>query len=454
MKKYLLIYNAHLIDKNFEKKNSAILVEEKKIVGFPTKEAVKALLADTKNKVTCFDAKGAVVMPAFIDTHAHFRDPGLTQKEDLESGSWAAAQGGYGTVVLMPNTNPVVSSESLALHNNEVAEKLGAVKVIQSVSITKDFDGKTISHLEKINSKKIPLITEDGKEVADSAVMFKAMKLAAKNKLIVSCHCEDPALASEAKVYRTNALNALKKKNKTEAKKNLEKANELLALAEDTATSRNIRLAEDAGCRLHLCHVSTARCVEEVKASRARGNTKLTFEVTPHHLGLSSEKENIFQIVNPPLRSESDRQVLVKALLDGTATCIGTDHAPHTAQDKENGAPGFSGIETSFAVCNSVLVKENGMSLKKLSELMSANAAELLGLTDRGLLEEGMTADLAVVDPDAVWTVRGEEFASKGKYTPLEGKKLSGKVLATVHEGKVVFLRGEVLNQYKDAEEE
>ena len=362
-------------------------------------------------KVSSFNARGLTLMPSFIDMHAHFRDPGLTQKEDIETGSKAAAAGGYGLLVLMPNTNPVISSQEAALANDKKAADFGFADVIQSVSITKDFDGKTISHLEELNAKSVPVITEDGKEVADSDVMFRAMCTAAKKKLIVACHCEDPSLAAAARPLRKEAL-------------------------ENAAA--DMRLAEQSGCRLHLCHVSTAKCIEAVHRAKKEG-IKVTCEITPHHLGLSENKTNIFHIVNPPLRSESDRKALVKALLDGTADVISTDHAPHTLEDKAAGSPGFSGLETSFAVCNTVLVKQNGMKLKKLSELMSAKPAEILGIKDRGLLQEGFDASLVLVDPDKQWTVRGEEFASKGKYTPLEGKKLTGTIAATFLHGKIVY---------------
>lgn len=431
----LLIYNARLVDKNIDIKNSAVLIEKNKIAGFPSKTNVQMLLKDPK--VSSFNARGLTLMPSFIDMHAHFRDPGLTQKEDIETGSKAAAAGGYGLLVLMPNTNPVISSQEAALANDKKAADFGFADVIQSVSITKDFDGKTISHLEELNAKSVPVITEDGKEVADSDVMFRAMCTAAKKKLIVACHCEDPSLAAAARPLRKEALeNAAA--NKGRAVKLLKQADELLQLAEDCATFRNMRLAEQSGCRLHLCHVSTAKCIEAVHRAKKDG-IKVTCEITPHHLGLSENKTNIFHIVNPPLRSESDRKALVKALLDGTADVISTDHAPHTLEDKAAGSPGFSGLETSFAVCNTVLVKQNGMKLKKLSELMSAKPAEILGIKDRGLLQEGFDASLVLVDPDKQWTVRGEEFASKGKYTPLEGKKLTGTISATFLHGKIVY---------------
>lgn len=437
MKNLFLIYNAHLVDKNINVKNGAVLIQGNTIAGFPTKETVKHLIEE-KN-IASFDAQGLTLMPSFIDMHAHFRDPGLTQKEDIESGVKAAAAGGFGTCVLMPNTSPVISSAAQALANNKKAERLGMAQVIQSVSITKNFDGVTTTHLASLKAKDVPLITEDGKEVSDSAVMLRAMQTAAKNKLIVSCHCEDPALAREAKDLRKKALAELKKKNKTQAAKLFGQANALLATAEDTATFRNIRLAQDAHCHLHLCHVSTAACIDAVKLARAAGQT-VTCEVTPHHLSLSGDKGDLrFEIVNPPLRSEFDRKALVEALLDGTVDCIATDHAPHTAADKAAGSPGFSGLETAFAVCYTTLCKQNGMSLNKLSALMSANPAELLGLDRQGLLADGYKANLVLVDTNKTWTVYGEEFASKGKHTPLEGKKVTGSVEATVFNGQVVF---------------
>ena len=440
MKDRLLIYNARLVDRDRDIKKGAILIEGKRIAGFPTKDAVKKMMDDTK--VSKFDARGNTVLPSFVDMHVHMRDPGQTQKEDIRTGCMAAAAGGYGTVVLMPNTNPVISSQDMAVFNDNKGNDLGFCRVIQSVSITKDFDGITITHLNKLNNKIVPLITEDGHEVASSAVMLNAMKTAKEKKIIVSCHCEDPDLAEEARALRKKALSLLNKRkltreDKTKAKKILQQAHEILAVAEDTATFRNIRLAQEAGVHIHLCHVSTEQCLDAIKQAKENGQN-VTCEVTPHHLGLNCQK-NKFQIVNPPLRPESDRLAVVKALLDGTADVIATDHAPHTQEDKASGSPGFSGLETAFATSYTVLCLENGMSLKKLSEKMSARPAEILGLKDCGLLEEGMNADITIVDTDKIWTVHGEEFASKGKYTPLEGKKLTGEIVATFYNGKLVF---------------
>ena len=437
MAKQTLIYNAKIVDRDTNEKG-AVLIDGAKIKHILFSEAEIQKYLDDK-KIQKFDAKNLTLLPAFIDMHAHFRDPGLTQKEDIESGCEAAAAGGFGTLVLMPNTQPVISTLEEAKQNNEKAKKTGLADVIQSVSITSRFDGKTISHLENLNAKDVPLITEDGKEVADSSVMFDAMKIAAKKKIIVSCHCEDPYFAAAARPFRQNALKFLSEKNKKAAVKELEKANQLLALAEDSATIRNILIAKQAKNHLHLCHVSTKTCLDAVREAKKEG-LNITCEITPHHIGLSGEKApNIFEIVNPPLRTEEDRLECIEALLDGTADVISTDHAPHTAEDKKNGSPGFSGLETAFAVCFSTLVKESGMSLKNLSEKMSARPAELLGLKKLGLIKEGFDADFVLADTEKVWTVKGENFFSKGKYSPFEGKNLTGKIEATFHKGKLVF---------------
>lgn len=436
----ILIKNARLVDKNTDSKG-AVLINGKKIIKIMSNAQAKELEKSSK-KIEIFDAQGLILMPSFIDMHVHFRDPGLTQKEDIESGCMAAAAGGYGTVVCMPNTNPVISSQKMAEENNAKAKNRGLCTIIQAVSITKDFDGKTISHLKELNQKIVPLITEDGHEVEDSAVMFKGMSIAAEKKIIVSCHCEDPFLAQAAKPLRKKALDLMSsknKENKNQAVEYLKNANELLAMAEDTATYRNIRLAKTAACHLHLCHVSTKNCIEQIKLAKKTGQN-ISCEITPHHIALNGSKSpEIFNIVNPPLRNEEDRLSLIKALADGTADVIATDHAPHTMEDKAAGAPGFSGIETAFAVCNTNLVKTKIINMKKLSSLMSARPAELLGLKKCGLIKEGFDADLVLVDSQKIWKVEGKNFKSKGKFTPLEGKKITGKVTATFHQGKLVY---------------
>ena len=469
----MIIYNARLVDSKMDG-NGTIIIAEGKIRGITLgecKSAKNALLlaqaflteSEFESAPELYDAKGLTLMPSFIDMHVHFRYPGQTQKEDLDSGLHAAVAGGYGTVVLMPNTNPVISDRELARKVMEEANSKNLARVFQTVSITKNFEGKDTSGLDSLTNDEFPVITEDGHDVDSAAVMLEGMKKAGEKNIIVSCHCEDPSLAQAARPYRQRALGFMEQYGipagkvnvKTpnvpasvnfEIDGNLTKANSILALAEDTASLRNIEIAKSAGCHIHICHCSTKVSMDAVRRAKEEiswGNTPhgfdCTVEVTPHHLGLvGTDAPNIRALVNPPLRSEDDRRAIIEALRDGTVDAIATDHAPHTQEDKAKGAPGFTGIETAFAVCNTILVKKEDFSLSKLSRLMSANPARLLRI-NAGRLKVGYNADLVLVNPDEDWIVNSENFASKGKSTPLEGKQLTGKVHATFFGGKKVF---------------
>lgn len=469
----LIIYNARLVDSKIDSPGT-LTVAGGKIRGITLgecKSAKKALLyaqaflSESESELTpeFFDAKGLTLMPSFIDMHVHFRYPGQTQKEDLDSGLHAAVAGGYGTVVLMPNTNPVISDRELAKKVMDEANSKNLARVFQTVSITKNFEGNDTSGIDSLSADEFPVISEDGHDVDSSAVMLEGMKKAGEKNIIVSCHCEDPSLAQAARPYRQRALGFMEQYGIPAGKVNVEtpnvpkaihfeidgnltKANSLLALAEDVATIRNIEIAKTAGCHIHICHCSTKISMDAVRRAKeeiALGNTTdgfdCTVEVTPHHLGLvGTDAPNIRALVNPPLRSEDDRRALIEALRDGTVDAIATDHAPHTQEDKAKGSPGFTGIETAFAVCNTILVKKEDFSLSKLSRLMSANPAKLLRIKS-GRLLVGYNADLVLVNPDENWIVNSENFASKGKSTPLEGKQLTGKVHATFFGGKKVF---------------
>ena len=444
MTRATLIFNARLLDEVMDTPGALLIIDSKiraVFQGYFTSVDTASVLAhqvlaedgcESDTKLEIYDARGFTVTPAFIDMHVHMRYPGQTEKEDLNTGLHAAAAGGYGTVVAMPNTNPVVSSFDLAIKIEQEARAVGLSHMFQTVSITKNFDGETVSHLETLDKKYIPVISEDGREVLSSKVMLDAMKIAASKGLIVSCHCEDPYLATAAKPFR-----------KEGTPESLTKANELLALAEDSCTIRNLLLAQSAGCRIHICHVSTANSIDAVRAAKEEFYDvgHVTCEVTPHHLALTGTDEpNIYSIVNPPLRTEEDRICLIEALRDGTADVIATDHAPHTAEDKAAGSPGFTGLETAYGVCNTVLVKENQFSPRRLSQLMSSAPARILGL-QKGLLRSGYDADITLVDPDEEWTVDSSLFCSKGKATVFEGKTLTGKVHALFIDGRKVFDR-------------
>lgn len=355
---------------------------------------------------TTIDADGLVVMPSFVDLHVHFREPGLTYKEDIETGSMAAVRGGYTMVNLMANTNPVCSTMEIVEYVENKAKEVGLVDVNQVVSITNEFDGEDISHLDKFEKGDIKVISEDGKDVMHSEVMLNAMIKAKEKDITVMCHCENH---------------------------NLSKVD--MRLAENTMTWRNITLAKHAGCKVHFSHVSTKESMEYIVKAKAKGH-KVTCEVAPHHLALTEDQCNYR--VNPPIRAKEDVAYLIEAIKAGAVDAIATDHAPHSEEDKAKGAPGISGIETSFSVCYTKLVREGHISLNQLSEIMSKRPSEILGV-NKGMIDIGYDGDLVLLDLDKEYEINGLDFLSKGKNTPFQGKKVYGEVVKTIKDGKIVY---------------
>ena len=272
--------------------------------------------------------------------------------------------------------------------------------VHQCVSVTEGFDGRTVEHLKKLDST-VKLISEDGKGVMSNHVMAQAMKIAKEKRMTILSHAEDMEISPYD--YR---------------------------LAENIATIQHVHLAQSLGARLHLCHVSTVEAMQEVIRAKIC-KAPVTCEVTPHHLWFYDTDYR----VNPPIRTKKDRDYLIWAIENGYVDAIATDHAPHTPEDKKNGAPGLVGLETAFGVCYTILVREHGLSLAALSRLLSAGPARILGLK-KGRLQPGYDADLVLVDESREWTVRAAEFASKGRNTPFEGVHLQGKVVRTIKGGK------------------
>lgn len=394
----LLIKNANIIDA-YESFYGDVLI----IDGIITKIGKEI----NKDEIDIIDAKGLTLMPSFIDTHAHFRDPGLTHKEDIESGSKAAAKGGYTGVCLMGNTNPICSTKEVVSYVRDKVKKVGLIDVHQCVSITENFGGKSIEHLNAFDDDKcLVAITDDGVGVMDSSIMMKAMEKAKKNNWIVMSHAED----------------------KTFSKIDMR-------IAEDLMTIRDLYLAKVTKARLHMAHVSTIDSIEAIRRAKKEGSN-VTCEVTPHHIALTTEENNYR--VNPPIREKSDVVAIIEGIKDGTVDCIGTDHAPHTEEDKLKGAPGMVGIETAFSICYTELVKKNGISINKLSELMSKNPANILRM-NKGTITIGKEGDLVLVDLDKEVVIDKEKFVSKGKNTPFDGKKYFGEVLMTIKSGRVIY---------------
>lgn len=394
----LLIKNANIVDAHEEFCADVLIIDGK---------IAEIGIELNKKDVEIIDANGLTLMPSFIDTHAHFREPGLTHKEDIESGSKAAAKGGYTGVCLMGNTNPICSSKEVVEYVRNRSKEVGLIDVHQCVSITENFAGKSIEHLNAFdNDKELVAITDDGVGVMDSSIMMKAMEKAKENNWIVMSHAED----------------------KTFSKIDMR-------IAEDLMTIRDLYLAKVTGARLHMAHVSTVESINAIRRSKSEG-ANVTCEVTPHHIGLTTEISNYR--VNPPIRKQEDIDAIIAGIKDGTVDCIGTDHAPHTEEDKQNGAPGMVGLETSFSICYTELVKKYGISINKLSELMSKNPANILGM-NKGTITVGKDGDLVLVDLNKEVVIDRETFVSKGKNTPFHGRKYYGEVIATIKAGKVIY---------------
>ena len=352
------------------------------------------------------DCAGRTVLPAFVDLHCHWRTPGFEYKEDIATGSAAAAAGGYTFVNLMPNTKPVCSSADIAHSVMAEAERIGLCAANQTVSITQNFDGRTLDHLKTL-PEDLKFITEDGKGVQSGNVMAKAFAIAAQRGLTIMSHAEDMDISPWD--YR---------------------------LAENIETVRNLHLSEYYGTRLHMCHVSTKEAVEAIGAAKWKG-VPVTCEVTPHHLWFADTDYR----VNPPIRKAEDVDALIEAIRLGVVDAIATDHAPHTDEEKAAGAAGMVGLETAFGVCYTKLCKENGLPLARLAELMSTAPAEILGLAGHGRVLPGYAADLTLVELDTPYTVDKNALHSKSHNCPYDGAQLFGRVDLTIKGGKVTWKR-------------
>ena len=333
------------------------------------------------------EGNGLTIMPAFIDMHVHFRDPGFTHKEDLYSGGQAALKGGYTFVNLMGNTNPICSNMEVVEYVLNKAEELGLVNVHQCMSITKDFDGITLSHLNDVDNR-IKIITDDGRGVKSNIVMYNAMLKAKEKNLIIMTHAEDEDLTPVD--YR---------------------------ISENIITFRDI----------YLSSVTIRRVKKEE-------NRFITCDVTPHHIALW---DNNYR-VNPPIRHKEDVVAIIEGIIDGTVDAIATDHAPHTKEDKKNGSPGLVGLETAFSVCYTSLVKPERINLKKLSSLLSGRGGEILSL-NKGKIKKGFDADLVLLDLEKKVIVDSNTFVSKGKNTPFNGMEFYGEVQATIKAGEIKY---------------
>ena len=421
----LLIKNGHVMNPATSFDEIAdVLVEENQV-----KKIGKDISEDGVSQV--IDATGCFVFPGLIDLHVHFRDPGLTHKEDIATGSAAAAHGGFTTVVAMPNTKPVADSVEVIRYVNDKAAEVGLTHVIQAGAITKGMQGEELSDLEGMIAEGILAISEDGKSVMNSNLYREAMKIAAKNHIAVLAHCEDINLVNGGVINQGAKSEELGVGGISNAVENI-------------IAARDIMLAEETGATLHLCHCSTKETVELVRDAKAKG-IKVSGEVCPHHFTLTDQDivagDSNYKM-NPPLRVKEDVEALKEGLKDGIMDVISTDHAPHTAEEKVsdlNKAPfGIVGLETSAALTYTELVLKGYLTPMQMVEKMSVNPAGILGIP-KGDISEGHIADITIFDPNAQYEIHSADFVSKGKNMPFEGRKVTGRVVTTILDGNVVY---------------
>lgn len=379
------------------------------------------------------DASGKLVVPGLIDMHVHLRDPGFEAKETIETGTRAAARGGFTGVACMPNTNPVADNRAVITYIREKAKEKGVVNVYPVGALTVRSEGKELSEMAGLKEAGAVALSDDGRCVADAGVMYRAMQYARMVGLPVISHCEDTALSAGGAVHEGYFSTLLGLKG-------------IPAAAETVMVARDIILAEATGCRLHIAHVSTAGAVELVRRAKEKG-LPVTAEATPHHFTLTEEAVAGFDPntkVNPPLRTAADVRAVREGLRDGTIDVIATDHAPHTAEEKEveyAAAPfGVAGLETAVGLVWTELVHGGVLAPVEAVARMTINPARILGIP-KGTLQPGADADITIIDPEREEAVDPARFAGKGRNTPFAGRRLKGVPVVTIVGGRVVYRR-------------
>ncbi len=385
-------------------------------VGSPTREGVPVL-----------DGGGQVCAPGLVDVHVHFREPGQEEKETIHTGARAAAAGGFTSVVTMPNTTPPVDSAPMVRYILDRAKESGLCRVYPTGAISKGQQGESLTEFGDLVGAGAVGFTDDGRPVMSGKLMQYALQYSKMLGVPITCHAEDKDLAGSGVMHAGYWSTKLGLAG-------------IPRLAEDTMIFRDVELAKVTGGHLHVAHVSTKGAVDIIRRGKEDG-AHVTAEVTPHHLSLDHSCCREFSPqfkMNPPLREEVDIEALSQGLADGVIDCVATDHAPHTAMEKElmlDQAPfGVIGLETALAVCNTYLVRENKLDLGQLIERMTESPAKIYNLPV-GRLEEGGDADFMLFAPDETWVVGSETIKSKSRNTPYAGETLTGRVRAT-------FLRG------------
>jgi len=402
-------------------------------------ETISAIGRDATGgpRVDVLDCEGLILAPGLVDLHVHLREPGFEHKETVESGTRAAAAGGFTAVCAMPNTDPVTDNSAVVMEVRNLAEKAGLCDVFPAGAITRGLAGESLTDIAEMAEAGVRLLTDDGQCVQSSRMMRLALEYAKAFDVAISQHAQDAALSEGWQMHEGyySAMLGLPG---------------VPAEAESIVIARDLALARLTGGRLHVTHVSAAQSVDLIRQGKERG-LRLTADVTPHHLSLLDEDLVTYDTslkVNPPLRGVEDREALREGLVDGVLDAVATDHAPHAAEDKEQefdqAPPGTIGLETALAVLLTELVAPGRLSLSQAIERLSVRPAQILGLDEHGgPLTPGRPANLVVFDPAVEWTVGEQPFFSMARNSAFAGRALKGRVLHTMLRGTFTVREGE-----------
>jgi len=420
----LLIKNGKITDfKNRNFKTADVLIEGERITAVDKK-------IEEKN-ADVIDAGGLYVFPGLIDVHAHFREPGREDEEDIFSASRAAVKGGFTTVCCMPNTSPAIDNAGLVKYIFDKGRQIGLTDVLPVGAITRGRDGLELSEMLKMRKAGAVGFSDDGSWVKNTLLMRRAMEYSLMNNMLLILHCEDGDLSkngvmNEGEISLKMGLAGIPRE------------------AEIISVKRDIELAKLTGARVHLTHLSCRESAEAVKEAKGKG-LNITADTTPHYLALNENAVlgyNTNAKVNPPLRVEKDRLALIEALKQGVIDVIATDHAPHSREEKDcefnTASFGMIGLETALAI-GMKLVSEGHLGLIDLIEKMTSRPAEILGLSDKGKIESGFIADVLIVDPDKEWILTEDKIVSKSVNTPFMNWKFKGRPKHLIHRGSVVM---------------